>query len=142
MNQPAQDDVQFLNAFNSCELPLEAFGHRQHLQLAYVLLCSNPPIQTHGLVRQGLQRFLSHHGVPQVKYHETLTAAWVMAVFHFMNQRGPFRTFDAFIEACPELIDTRIMNTHYSTEQLGSSAARLEVVAPDRAPIPAFGMLM
>jgi hypothetical protein len=52
-------------------------------------------------------------------------------------QRSPAaRSADAFIEANPALLDTRIMLTHYSRERLFSDAARREFVEPDLAPIP------
>ena len=43
---------------------------------------------------------------------------------------------DAFIAANPELLDSKIMLTHYSASVLFSQAAREAFIEPDTSPIP------
>lgn len=131
-----QDD-EFRQAFEACDIAPAAFDHAAHVRLAYVYLCGGTVEQAVGDMRRALLRFLEHHGIPPAKYHETLTRAWIMAVDHFM-QRSPddFGSVAAFTEACPELLDSRIMLTHYSAEVLFSAAARQSFVEPDVQSIP------
>jgi len=82
-----------------------------------------------------LLTFLAHNDIPRSKFHETLTRAWVLAVRHFMN-KGPSTSADDFIAQHPELLDSKIMLTHYSASVLFSQDARAAFVEPDLDPIP------
>src|SRR5512144_2023282 len=115
-------DEEFRQAFEACRIAPAAFDHAAHVRLAYVYLCGGSVEQAAGNMRGALLKFIEHNGVPPAKYHETLTRAWVMAVNHFM-QRSPdgFESAAAFTKACPELLDSRIMLTHYSAEVLFSA---------------------
>jgi hypothetical protein len=68
-----------------------------------------------------------------------MTRAWVMAVRHFMEQTPSSDSADAFIEANPRMLDSKIMLTHYSAEVLFSDEARAKFVEPDLRPIPKYG---
>ncbi|MCH7639980.1 MAG: hypothetical protein IH855_11050 [Bacteroidetes bacterium] len=46
---------------------------------------------------------------------------------------------ESFIEQNPELLDSKIMMTHYSAEVLISDEARTQFVEPDLDPIPNGG---
>ena len=46
---------------------------------------------------------------------------------------------DAFIDANPVMLDSRVMLTHYSTELLFSADARARFVEPDLDEIPRHG---
>lgn len=65
-----------------------------------------------------------------------MTKAWVLAVRHFMESSPDAESADAFIEANPLLLDSKIMLTHYSAEVLFSPTARAEFVEPNQSPIP------
>jgi hypothetical protein len=45
---------------------------------------------------------------------------------------------DAFIDANPQLLDSRIMLSHYSASLLFSPEARAEFMEPDQSPIPKY----
>ena len=87
-------------------------------------------------MRETLLRFLARHGVDGSKYHDTLTRAWILAVRHFMARTPDAASADAFIDANPVLLDSKIMLTHYSTELPFSDDARRQFVEPDLDPIP------
>ncbi len=69
-------------------------------------------------MRRGLQRLLAEVGAPASKYHERLTAAWLLAVNHFMQMTGPTHRFEQFAGSAGPLFDQEIMQTHYTRELL------------------------
>ncbi len=92
-------------------------------------------------MREALQRFLEYNDVDVSKYHETITRAWILAVRHFMGTTSSTESSDAFIEQNPEILDGKIMMTHYSAEVLFSNEARAKFVEPDLDPIPRYNGL-
>jgi hypothetical protein len=60
----------------------------------------------------------------------------VMAVAHFMDRGATFESAAAFMGAYPQLLDSRIMLTHYSAGVLFSPQAREAFVEPDIESIP------
>ena len=132
----SRDDVRFREAFETCALPPAQFDHRAHVRLAYVYLADNDADTALALMRSALLAFLEHNDVPISKYHETLTRSWILAVRHFMTRSPGTASADAFIRANPELLDTRIMLTHYSADVLFSDVARQRFVRPDLDGIP------
>ena len=113
--------------------------HEAHVRLAYIYLVEGDTDSAVQRMRESLLAFLEHHGIPPGKFHETLTRAWVLAVRHFMNKSGntsgnksknesgnESRSTSAvdFIARNPELLDSRIMLTHYSASVLLSADAR------------------
>ncbi|HSK19538.1 MAG TPA: hypothetical protein VK912_10365 [Longimicrobiales bacterium] len=130
------DDLRFRAEFETCAFPAAQFDHRAHVRLAYVYLAENDADTAVSLMRSALTAFLEHNGVPATKYHETLTRAWILAVRHFMTRSPDTESADAFIRANPELLDTKIMLTHYSADVLFSEDARRRFVGPDLDGIP------
>ena len=57
---------------------------------------------------------------------------------HFMEHTAACSSADAFIDANPQLLDSRIMLTHYSAELLSSPDARAEFIDPDQSQIPRY----
>jgi len=130
------DDREFLGAFEACEVAPEDFGHAAHVRLAYIYLCGHSVDESVARMKAALLAFLAHLGVGPAKYHETITRAWVMAVAHFMDRGRTFDSAAAFMAAYPQLLDSRIMLTHYSAEVLFSQEARQAFVEPDIESIP------
>ena len=133
------DDERFRIAFEAFEISPEAFNHRAHLRLAYIYLCDKSPSDAERAMKRSLLAFLNHVGAGEAKFHETMTSAWIDAVNHFMQASRPASAFDEFIDASPELLDSKIMLTHYSADLLFSDAARRRVVDPDISAIPKHG---
>ena len=132
----SQSDRDFRAAFEAGAYAPADFSHRAHVRLAYVYLADwNVDIALERM-RAALIGFLSHHDIPASKYHETLTRAWILAVRHFMTRSPGTESADAFIRANPELLDTKIMLTHYSADVLFSEEARRRFVPPDLDGIP------
>ncbi len=129
-------DREFRRAFEAGAFAPADFSHRQHVRLAYVYLVDCDVNLALDRMRAALVCFLSHHGIPATKYHETLTRAWILAVHHFMHRTPEATSADDFIDRNPMLLDSKIMLTHYSAGLLFSDAARAEFVEPDLDPIP------
>lgn len=135
----SESDRVFREYFEAFRVSPADFDHRAHVRLAYVYLCGQPVTAAGESMKCALLAFLDHLGVGAAKYHETITRAWVMAVYHFMSRCAPCASADEFIERNPELLDSRIMLTHYSAEVLFSDEARARFVDPDIQPIPPDG---
>lgn len=134
----SQDDRDFLDAFEACQiLPLD-FTHRAHLRLAYCCLAEGNPASAAARFRQALERFLQNNSIARDKYSETLTQAWVLAVHHFMRSCGHTDSAEAFLAKSPRLLDVKIMLTHYTKDVLFSAAARARFIEPDLLPIPRY----
>jgi hydrogenase maturation factor HypF (carbamoyltransferase family) len=133
-----KDDEKFKDEVESCRFPVEKFDHRAHLRLAFVYLVINGGTQASiDSMRNALTGLLKKAGIdPSEKYHETITEAWVLAVHHFMCNTDVSVSADDFIDQNPELLDSKIMLTHYSAEVLFSDEARNSFVQPDLEPIP------
>lgn len=134
-HQLSPDDRDFRSAFEACTLPPGQFNHAAHVRLAYVYLAESDPESAVRKMRAALLHFIEHNGIPREKFHETITRAWVLAVGHFMG-RSRSTSFADFIARNPDLLDTRIMLTHYSASVLFSEGARASFVEPDLEPIP------
>ena len=132
------EDAAFRQAFETGGVPPAQFDHRAHVRLAYVYLVEEAPDAATTRMTGALVAFLQHHGLPATKYHETLTRAWVLAVRHFMERSPGTDSADALLARHPELLDSRIMLTHYSAAVLFSAEARASFVEPDASPIPRY----
>ena len=70
------------------------------------------------------------------KYHETVTRAWAERIQAAMEQTPEHGTFDAFLEAHPELLNPGLLEQHYRKETLDSPGAKAGWVPPDLEPLP------
>lgn len=131
-------DAEFKHQFEACEIAAGGFNHEAHIRLAYIYLAENDTESSITLMRASLKRFLQHNNVDPMKYHETLTRAWILAVHHFMNKTGHCSSTGEFIARHPEMLDTNIMMSHYSADVLFTDAAREAFVEPNLDPIPEY----
>lgn len=131
----ASDDRRFRTDFEQGHVAPAQFDHAAHVRLAYVYLAESTVEAAIHQMRKALLGFLQHHAIDPSKFHETLTQAWILAVRHFMD-RGPSSNAADFVARYPDLLDGRIMLTHYSSSALFSADARKTFVEPDLDPIP------
>jgi hypothetical protein len=132
------EDRNFRRDFESHTFPAAQFRHRAHLRLAYVYLCEHDTDEAHEMMRSAILSFLAHLGADRAKYHETVTRAWIMAVRHFMEKSPGSESFESLAQQHPEMLDSKIMLTHYSAEVLSSPEARVAFVQPNLDPIPRY----
>lgn len=137
--QLSEEDREFQVAFESGKISPADFNHRAHLRLAYIYLAGHDTEAAFVLMRDAIRNLLERNHIDMAKYHETLTRAWIMAVRHFMEKTSNAESADAFIDQNPQMLDSKIMLTHYSAELVFSEEARAQFVEPDLAPIPRYG---
>jgi len=130
------EDDAFRMAFESLRVEPGEFDHAAHVRLAYVYLCEHSVDRAAARMKEALLAFLAHLGVGEAKYHETITRAWVMAVDHFMNESAPCSSCADLVRLNPQLLDSKIMLTHYSADVLFAPAARQIFVEPNIQSIP------
>lgn len=133
----SEKDREFITQVEACEFPIPEFNHKAHIRLAYAYLVENNTKASIQLMKNTLIGLLEFAGIePSQKYHETITKAWVLAVHHFMSKTSNSESADEFINKNPELLDSKIMLTHYSAEVLFSQEARESFIEPNLSPIP------
>lgn len=139
MNLLSTADLEFERQFAAGQVRPEEFDHLGHLRLAYIQLSRHGADGAAATFRGSLLGFLRHHRIDAGKFHETLTQAWLLAVWHFMHRAGPTADGGEFLQSCTVLHDPRVMMTHYSKDVLFSEKARARFVSPDLEPIPRRG---
>jgi hypothetical protein len=135
-HRSSAEDDRFRSAFEALQVEPGEFDHAAHVRLAYIYLCEDSVEGAVGRMKGALLAFLAHLGVGPEKYHETLTRAWILAVDHFMNQAAACSSSTDLLRGNPQLLDSKIMLTHYSAEVLFSPAARQAFVEPNIQSIP------
>jgi uncharacterized protein (TIGR02246 family) len=136
MNSVSPADLTFAARFSAGGIRPSEFDHRAHLRLAYVHLATHGLDKAVATFREALLSFLERNKVDPGKFHETLTQAWLQAVWHFMHRFGDTANADDFLQKSAVLHDPKIMLTHYSRDVLFSEEARKQFVTPDLDPIP------
>lgn len=137
VHQASAEDRRFIEVLEAFQIAPGEFDHCSHLRMAYTYLCDHDAATAMGKVRTVIHGLLTHQGIdPASKYHETMTQAWILAVRHFMYLTPSTASAQEFLRANPRLLNSKIMDSHYSNEVLHSSDARTGFVAPDLAPIP------
>ena len=133
--QTDEEVLEVVRRFESCEFAPDEFKHRMHLAVALVYLLDSPYHVALERVRQGLKRFIAHHGLSGV-YHETLTVFWTRRVQAFAEQadrsRGLAQLANELSEACADL---RVVFDYYSKERIESDKARTYWLDSDLKPL-------
>ncbi|HEY1955375.1 MAG TPA: hypothetical protein VGH28_07175 [Polyangiaceae bacterium] len=115
--------------FEACTLPPWAFGHREHLFVAWTYLKSAPFEDAAPRFVRNVKRFAARHGA-QGKYHATVTWA-LLALMAEAIDALPSHSFDALLDARPELVAAReTLRARYSREVLESERARRVPILP------------
>ena len=79
---------ELMTRFEHCTLSPEAFGHREHVQVAWCCLDDDPLPAALTRFCDGLRRFAVHHGAPG-KVHETITLAYLLLIHERRERIGP-----------------------------------------------------
>jgi hypothetical protein len=111
------------------------FGHRQHIQLAYVAVRRHGTTEAVSRISGWIRHIAAYEQAPQ-KYNATMTKAWTRLVGHHVEADPSARDFTDFAARNPALLDKRLLARHYRSSTLASTAARAGWVEPDLAPFP------
>lgn len=131
------DDQTFLKAFEDGTLPPGELPHRGHIRMAWLYLRAYGWDEGLICIRSGIQQFAARLGATN-KYHETITIFWARVVHHMIVDQPQIDTFDGFLAYFPQILDSHLIEQHYSAELLWSSRARQEWVEPDLLLMPAL----
>lgn len=121
-----------LRGFRDCTLPDEAFGHREHVQVAWHHLLDAPVLDAVERFTAGLRRFAAAHGQADL-YHETITWAYLFLIRERMEAGPQGEGWEAFARRNPDLLGDAgdPLGRYYRAETLTSSLARRIFVLPD-----------
>lgn len=131
------DDRVFLQAFEDGTLPPSEFSHRGHIRMAWLYLREYGWGEGIMRIRSGIQIFAARLGAT-TKYHETITVFWARLVQHMINEQPQLETFDDFLAHFPQILDSRLIQQHYSSDLLKSTLARAQWVEPDLTLMPSL----
>ena len=143
----SMDDHEFLQQFEACSLPKEAWTHRAHLKVAYLYLTQHPFEQAADKVRSGIKAYNAAIKVvegPMTGYNETTTMAFlhlVGAIIAAYGEYYPTATADEFCDRHPQLLSKHILRFFYSPQQRMHPDAKTSFVEPDLTPLPKIGTL-
>jgi len=123
-------DAELVTEFEACTLPNTAFGHREHVRLAWLYLRADPFEKAALRFCTNLRRFADVHG-RRALYHETITWAYLALV----NERRDACSaggFDTFAAKNPDLFDNTngALFTLYDRDTLHSERARRVFLLP------------
>jgi hypothetical protein len=116
-------DDAFLDALERCTLPEASFDHRGHVRAGYLVL------RRHGFpaalveMRRLIRAYARSLGKPD-RYHETITAAFLVLIHGAMRGRPDGDEWETFAPDHPELLDKSHLARYYREEVLASPAAR------------------
>jgi hypothetical protein len=117
-----------LHKFESGEIEVSTFGHREHLQTAWEMLRTYPFIEAVARFARQLQGLATAAGAPE-KFNLTVTVAFMSLIAEAM-EATPDLDFDRFCEAHPDLRQNPLKHW-YSDQRLGNDLARRIFLMPD-----------
>ncbi len=116
--------------FEGCQFALEEFTHARHLTVACWYLCTLSPEAALSRMRDGLLRFIGHHG--KQGYHETITRFWMELLSSSLHQTLPTTQMMDKVNNILEIYRNKeVLFTYYSRERVMSEAAKANWVEPD-----------
>jgi N-formylglutamate deformylase len=126
---PVSSPPDVVERFESCALPPWAFGHREHLLVAWTYLRAAPFEIAAPRFVTNLKRYAAHHGEPG-KFHATVTWALLLILAEAVDAHRDAE-FDAFLAKRPDLLDARkLLNRFYDLDELDSDKARRVPLLP------------
>lgn len=106
MTDESLDDAALLAGFTAATLPGAAFGHREHVRVAFLFLRAHEDFGAAAVAfRAALHDFVTALGAAD-RYHETLTWAYLALVREHMDGHDDVDSL-AFLRRCPELAQHR-----------------------------------
>jgi hypothetical protein len=123
--------VELTRSFKDCDIDASAFGHVDHLGVAYEMLRSNDFLTASLEYAECIDEIAKKAGAAR-KFNTTITLAYLSLVAERM-QTTPTDSFDAFISQNQDLVTGNPLLKWYSPERLQSDLARSVFLMPDVA---------
>jgi len=116
--------------FEGCQFALEEFTHARHLTVAGWYLCTMSLEAALSRMRDGLLRFIGHHG--KQGFHETITRFWMELLSSSLHQAPPKAQVMDKVNNIMEIYTNKdVLFTYYSRDRVMSEAAKANWVEPD-----------
>ncbi len=107
------------------------FGHREHVELAWMYLRRYPTDKAAKVMVAAIRRIARQHEADD-KYHETITHAWLRFVAVHIQRWGA-ESLEEFIDRNRDVLDPKLIEHFYSRELILSESARAAWVGPTSA---------
>ena len=131
-------EERLLEAFETCSLPPEEFGHAEHLQVGWEVLAIEPLSEALTRFSRALRRFAAAAGGPD-KYHETITWFYLLLLNERRGLLAHDHDWETFRDHNSDLFGSsrELLSRYYSADRLSSDRARREFLLPDLLPCAA-----
>jgi hypothetical protein len=98
----SEADIEYVvRGFERCETGADDFRHPQHLVVATWYVDKMGRDRALDRMRDGLMKFLDHHGVDKGKYSETVTVFWIDKIAAKLDELG---SDVSVVEKCNEIL--------------------------------------
>jgi hypothetical protein len=132
-------DAALFEAFRSGTIAKRAWHHQAHVRVAYLHLRRYPfsvAVERMGAGIRKLNLVLGVRDGLAMGYHETLTRAFMCAIWATLRSAGPEKDSKAFWNANPHLWARTLPRLYYTRKRMMTPAAKMRFVLPDVAPLP------
>jgi len=120
-----------LAQFESCALPAAQFKHRQHVQVAWVMLSRHGLFEALQRFRRGLKAFARHNQVPGL-YNETITCFYLLLIRERMDRLPAPHAWADFAAQNPDLFGRpkSFLQAWYPGDTAFTAAAKAAFILP------------
>src|SRR5688500_16317273 len=107
MNPETVSDDEFLAGMEATTWPGERVGHGERVWLGWLYLRRHGPREGDARLQRTILRYATSLGAAS-KCHGTVRRAWSAHVYGAMRETPGLESFEAFMEAHPELLNGRL----------------------------------
>lgn len=119
---------ELMRQFEAHEVDAGAFGHREHVQVAWEMLHKYSFMDASAKYTNAINTIATRAGVPE-KFNMTITLAFLSVIAERVYASKE-ADFEAFIAINEDLLSKSVLNEWYSDEQLQSEFARTHFLLP------------
>lgn len=132
-NDPNPESADELVRFEAGRLTSAELSHDAHVRVGFEMLQRHPFDEALARYSRALRLTTERLGATG-KYHATITVAF-LALIAERREASRARTWEEFVRAAPELLDSRCLERWYPTDVLRSDLARATFVLPPPTPV-------
>lgn len=120
---------ELLEQFEAHEVDPGAFGHKEHVVVAYEMLYKYSFLDASARYATAINAIATRAGAPE-KFHMTITLAFLSLIAERVHTSSQ-SNIDEFLAQNPDLLSKRVLSKWYPDEQLKSELARTHFLLPD-----------